>query len=147
MIRKGFRNAVITGFLVGLFVGAGATAAYALTSYTAWSNYSAGSTYTTRAYITDSSGGVGGVHNKRADGATSPAGYLGGQVNIWRNGALCNSTGVVYNGSAVVQLAVQVSKTCPGGGYSASGTAYAYNPGTGGYVGRATGMTPTLVLP
>ncbi len=148
MIRRSFRNAVITGFLVGLMVGAGATAAYAFTTYTGWSNYVGDTTYTTRAYLTDTSGGIGGVHNKRADGVSSPAGYLGGRPSIWRNGALCNTTsGIVYNSGAVVQLVVQVAKTCSAGNYTASATAYGYRPSTGTYVSRATGNTPVVALP
>jgi hypothetical protein len=149
VIKKSLRNAVITGFLVGLIVGVGATAAYAATTYTSWASYLADSTtYTTRAYVTDASGGVGGLHNKRSDGASSPSGYLGGKATIWRSGALCNSSpSVVYNGSAVVQLVVQVSKTCAGGNYTASGTAYAYKPSTGTYAPKTTVQTPILVIP
>lgn len=147
MIRRSFRNAVVTGFLVGIFVGAGATAAYAVINYTGWSTYTTGTSYSTRAYLTDTGGGFGGIHNKRTDGAVSPAGYLGGKPSIWLNGALCNTTGVVYNGSAVALHIVQVPKACAAGNYTASGTAYAYKPSTGTYVTRATGMTPVLFIP
>lgn len=140
---------VAIGFALGAVIGGGATAAYAATAYGGWSTWTVnGISYTTRTYVTDAAGGVGGVQVKRSSGTTSPAGYLGGQVNLYRSTTLCRASTTQYNGSSIVQLVVQIGKqTCYSGNFRSTGIGYAYNSATGDYSGRIPPASPYLPLP
>lgn len=146
------RVAVCSALVVGLILGCGVGAAFASTVYSNWQNWNVvGTTYSTRAYLTDS--GTYGTQTKRADGAVSPAGYLGSSAGIWRGTTNCGMIGPVFNASSVVVEIVHSSYrhgplNCVSAGYySSKGLGYAYNPSTGSYVSHSTLNSPLKYLP
>lgn len=143
----GFR-VTLAAALVGGFVLGGALSASAATVYSNWSNWTVGSTtYTTRAYLTDAA--VYGQQTKKANGASSPAGYLGAWAIVWKGTTACGDAGPLYNGSAVVVQIVYDDtyvSGCASGNYHADGNGYAYNPATGTYVVHGGLATPLKAL-
>lgn len=139
-----FKLTVTCALLGGFVLGGGATAAYAATVYSAWANFSAGSVaHSTRGYLTDA--GVYGQQVKRANGAASPAGWLGATTNVWKSSTLCGSSGPAYNSGSLVTHIVsgsQYSGVCGAGNYAQGGTGYAYNSSTGNYVSKTSVRTP-----
>lgn len=131
------------------FVAGGALSANAATVYSNWVNWFSGpSSYSTRAYLTDS--GTYGEQTKRADGAVSPAGYLGSSITVFTGTTACGSAGPLYNSSALVTQIVFSSSyngicrgTLP---FTAKGIGYAYNPATGGYVTKQGLASPIKTL-
>lgn len=131
--------ALALGFIMG-----GALSASAATVYSSWANFVSGSTtYSTRAYLTDAA--VYGQQTKRADGASSSAGYLGSYTQVFLGTTSCGSQGPLYNGSAVVTWIVHKDTYfiyCGAGYYHAQGFGDAYNPSTGNYVRAYSVKTP-----
>ena len=71
-----------------------------------------------------------------------PAGYLGVSPYIYKNGALCNSTGVAYTTYSSSAYSRSISGNCGSGNYQGSGYTYFYNPDTGRYYAKLAPLSP-----
>ncbi|WP_425836913.1 hypothetical protein [Microbacterium sp. PA5] len=132
---------LLGGFLVGIPVGAAVA-----TTYSSWVSF--GNGHHVRAYTVDSSGTpIGGSQVEKANGSTSPTGYLGGAATLQRSTASCATVGMTYNTKSLVRLIVKVEYDCGSGNYRTSAVGSAYNPNTGNYWTTPTPTTPYQYVP
>ncbi|MGV9194408.1 hypothetical protein ACQ143_08690 [Microbacterium sp. MC2] len=132
---------LLGGLLVGIPVGAAVA-----TTYSIWVSF--GNGHQVRAYTVDSSGTpIGGAQVEKANGSTSPTGYLGGAVTMQRGTASCASAGTSYNTKSLVTLIVKVQYDCGAGNYRTAAAGRAYNPNSGDYWSAPTPTTPYQYVP
>lgn len=141
---------VIIGMIAGLALTVSATPAFAGRAVSPWATYGPhlGISYRNNSeVVTTASAAAAGTRVETTTSGPAPAGYMGVQAKLFKDGALCGQATLFYNSTPVTTISSGISPPggCGPGTYYSQGLSQAYNGN--GYTTYQTLRSPNQGFP